>query len=986
MQVTVTTPKSAPRQLRLRRPDSAHYRVSFGSVFSAPSSSSQEEQNSIFLPEGEREKRNLDALNSALNIISEGKFEPLPPHINIQWDALSERTRNEYTEKAKAMVTLVLATIAPCQEKRLWQAIIHCHESQVTSEAIRPVDIGLEAILLAYKECDNRSTKMQILSIICNKYSQSQIQEFLPEISLRQIKNARKHAQEHGPGEPIVKEQIFRCRLDMEKVKEFVYFISRSTFLQDVAFGTKTLKLSSGESLPIPALVRTMTTTKIVHLYQEECKRENKEPLKERTCFRIMEVCSASKQKSLQGLDNTSTAGAEAFQTLESLVDTLVKNGAGVTWGRDIGRALTAGRQYLKGEYKSHLGPDVCCTDHCTVFALSDPEKHEFSSPCYHNHNLSCSDCHKIKNVLKDIEDKIESSEVNLSEEQRERAKWEFEHAVSNIEAWKSHLLRAFHQDQARQDALSHLDEKTVIVINDWAMKLLPMKFRETQSQWFAKRGMSWHFSAVIHQSGHPDCQAEGNGEYTIHTYVAVLDNCKQDWFSVSCIIEDVLVTVKETHPSVSSAILRSDNAGCYHNSSLLSTINSTSKRTGIEVIRYDFSDPQAGKDLCDRKIAPCKQRLRNYVAENNDIETAEDVKKGLEAPPVIVGTRVAVCKIDTSKMSAAVGNNKIPGVTRYNNFSFDKDGMRVWQAYSVGEGMKIKSFECKQDVSGLERVGEWSQEVTKARQKKCKADSKACESDDTSTYSCLEPACVLTFSTLEEADEHVDTGHHVMLPENECVYDTIRRQWAATATSIKGKSQKIGESQYHSYAAVQEEASHGWALRKQKNTARISPAVKEYLTRVFNEGTKDGQPKANPADVAEDLKIKFTKPEWLEVKTIKGYFSRLAALQRNQEISEEDASNEDGAIAREEFLQDLIQETQKQIDLQHPLVCDSINLCELFVANKLDQTLKKLKISTLKSMCDFFGVDICGPATRKAPFINAIYGLLRSCQCQISP
>ena len=203
MPVTVTTPKSAPRQLRLRRPDSAHYRVSFGSVFSVNSSSSKEEQSSIFLPEGEREKKNLDALNSALNIISEGKFEPLPRHIDIQWDALSERTRNEYTEKAKGVVTLVLATIAPCQEKRLWQAIIHCNES---SEVIRPVDIGLEAILLAYKECDNRSTKMQILSIICDKYSQSQIQEFLPGISLRQIKNARKHAQEHGPGKRIIME------------------------------------------------------------------------------------------------------------------------------------------------------------------------------------------------------------------------------------------------------------------------------------------------------------------------------------------------------------------------------------------------------------------------------------------------------------------------------------------------------------------------------------------------------------------------------------------------------------------------------------------------------------------------------------------------------------------------------------------------------------------------------------------------------------
>ena len=483
--------------------------------------------------------------------------------------------------------------------------------------------------------------------------------------------------------------------------------------MQDVALGTKTLKLHSGESIPIPALVRTMTAAKIVYLYQEECKRENKDPLKERTCFRIIGVCSASKQKSLQGLDNTSTAGAEAFETLQTLVDNLARNGAGVTWSHEIGRVLTAGKQYLKGEYKSHLGPGECCADHCTVYALSDPEREEFVFVCDHSHDLTCSNCQSIRNALQNIEEQIEKEEIELTVEQKERARWEFEHAVTDIEAWKAHLLRAFPQDQARQDALSQLDEKTVIIINDWAMKLLPMKFRETQSQWFAKRGLSWHFSAVIHQSSHPDCQAEGNGEHVIHTYVAVLDNCKQDWFSVSCIIEEVLLTVKETHPSVSRAVLRSDNAGCYHSSSLLSTINSTSKRTGIEVTRYDFSDPQAGKDLCDHKIAPCKQRLRNYVSENNDIETAEDVKNALESPPGIAGTRVAVCKIDVSKMSAAVGNNKIPGITRYNNFSFEADGMRVWQAYGVGEGMNSRLKNSKVNRMSL-GWREWASGATK--------------------------------------------------------------------------------------------------------------------------------------------------------------------------------------------------------------------------------------------------------------------------------
>ena len=138
----------------------------------------------------------------------------------------------------------------------------------------------------------------------------------------------------------------------------------------------------------------------------------------------------------------------------------------------------------------------------------------------------------------------------------------------------------------------------------------------------------------------------------------------------------------------------------------LLSTIISTSRRSGIEVIRYDFSDPQSGKDLCDRKIAPCKQRLRHYVAENHNLESAKDIKKGLESPPGIAGTSIAECKIDQSAMSTGAAYNKIPGITKYNNFSLTSKSMRVWQAYNVGEGVDIKGSWHEQDVSGLERMG----------------------------------------------------------------------------------------------------------------------------------------------------------------------------------------------------------------------------------------------------------------------------------------
>ena len=335
------------------------------------------------------------------------------------------------------------------------------------------------------------------------------------------------------------------------------------------------------------------------------------------------------------------------------------------------------------------------------------------------------------------------------------------------------------------------------MVINDWAMKLLPMRFRERQSQWFSKRGISWHFSAVVHKSDHPDCLVVSTSDHTIHTHVVAIDSCKQDWFSVYCILEEVFVCVKESHQSVCRAILRSDNFGCYLCSVLLSTITSTSRRSGIELIRYDFSDPQSSKDLCDRKIAPCKLRLRHYVAENHNVESAKDIKKGLESPPRIAGSSVAECKIDQSTMSADAANNKIPRITRFNNFSLTSKSMGVWQAYNVGEGMDIEESWNEQDVSGLERIGNWTKKIPCVTQKKCQAKGKHDVTESVNTFDCLETVCIATFKTIEEADEHIDTGHHIMTPKKETVYDNVGRQWAAVTISVNFAGQKIGRTDY---------------------------------------------------------------------------------------------------------------------------------------------------------------------------------------------
>jgi len=62
----------------------------------------------------------------------------------------------------------------------------------------------------------------------------------------------------------------------------------------------------------------------------------------------------------------------------------------------------------------------------------------------------------------------------------------------------------------------------------------------------------------------------------------------------------------------------------------------------------------------------------------------------------------VAECKIDQSAMSGGAANNKIPGITKYNNFFLTSKSMRVWQAYNVVEGMDIEGSTVREYFSRL--------------------------------------------------------------------------------------------------------------------------------------------------------------------------------------------------------------------------------------------------------------------------------------------
>ena len=114
--------------------------------------------------------------------------------------------------------------------------------------------------------------------------------------------------------------------------------------------------------------------------------------------------------------------------------------------------------------------------------------------------------------------------------------------------------------------------------------------------------------------------------DFQTRTYIHLFDECSQNWFSVASIIEDSLTTIKRQESRLNEAFLRSDNAGCYHCAFLLLSLPSLGQRVGIWIARYEFSEAQAGKDICDRQAAALKSHSRRYINEGNDVKTANDI------------------------------------------------------------------------------------------------------------------------------------------------------------------------------------------------------------------------------------------------------------------------------------------------------------------------------------------------------------------------
>lgn len=145
---------------------------------------------------------------------------------------------------------------------------------------------------------------------------------------------------------------------------------------------------------------------------------------------------------------------------------------------------------------KVHIEEKSTVADHSSVYALSDPKEGTFRQGCDHHHQDHCDQCQSLNVVLENIGLAVQDT-VYHSEEERDETLYLYETAKRAIVAWKSHQLRSVRQGKSRLHALDIISTETVLIVNDWAMKFLPQLYRDSQQDWFGKRGILWHIAVA---------------------------------------------------------------------------------------------------------------------------------------------------------------------------------------------------------------------------------------------------------------------------------------------------------------------------------------------------------------------------------------------------------------------------------------------------------------------------------------------------------
>ena len=282
------------------------------------------------------------------------------------------------------------------------------------------------------------------------------------------------------------------------------------------------------------------------------------------------------------------------------------------------------------------------------------------------------------------------------------------------------------------------------------------------------------------------------SGAIEVISNAHLFDQCTLDWFSVASILED-LTKLKARNPLIQRAYLKSDEAGCYHNSSV--------KGTSAAVCVVN----ESRKTLSVKKMEQLSSFHNLYEADGLRVWKYYGIGDGKYIPyeMLYVTNQVptALQTVESQEFYVPLGKREVKPSSEASKST--ESSTPLFECSKLGCNEAFESFaqlELHLDV-GKHTASRLNQ------------------------YDVIRRDWALKFSSV---DNPADTEMYSVPSGGPPTFSEV--------TSSKSSLQT------------------GWALSKPRSSVRFSPKVKEYLTARFTIGERTGR-KADPGQVAADMR-----------------------------------------------------------------------------------------------------------------------------------
>ncbi|CAF4613272.1 unnamed protein product [Rotaria socialis] len=673
-----------------------------------------------------------------------------------------------------------------------------------------------------------------------------------------------------------------RQRLDPTKLDYFLSWIIETNLLISIPWGSTSLKLDSGDKISIPQQMLQAQQSQIVHLYKEHCSEVGIDSMSDRTIYTILESIHASEQKFVSGIDEFVKAASEGWALLQQIIQKLPIQRQNK---HDMSIMLETSKLYLKSKYAVHCSEDEQTKTHCSVFALSKENDTFYSQACNHTHGTFCQDCILIAELFDQIENSIHTI---VDKEARDELLYDLTLVWESIFQLMGHRIRAVQQEQQKKKYIEEMDATTAFLTVDWSQKILPQQFKEGQSSYFGKRGMSLLVGSFAFK--------EALSTETISkTYMLALTSCCQNEHTTLCAAQIILQQFHHDYPHIVKLIKRSDNASVLAGQSTIQCENFFSNSLGIKLLMRDYSEIQCGKSVCDRMSGSAKLRMRAYINAGNDVESAFEIKKAFEYGGGIQNLKIGVGEV--SEINEVSPATRISELSSIRNIIYNDTNIILRKASGIGIGRTI-DYEDYNITPNVTLVSSF--EKYDSSQKVLTTITKTKRSDRMfkTLVFCPNESCIDTFEKEEDLNVHILLNQHTIKRSSFrstdkaklMLFEKIKNDSTSPSTLQSTATTTVLTNIPRHYKVF---AMQGWALRARKPAKSIDKAVKEFIKSIFEEEKIYGRKTPVEEYVTRirtarnnDGTKKFNPSQYLTYNQVQNQIKMLSKVPRIKKVS----------------------------------------------------------------------------------------------------